>query len=123
MSDPKIMRKFHLYAGTLFAPALVFFIVSGMWQVYRLNDAKKDGSYTPPAAIKILSEVHLDQRVKAWTKKRSQPFMFFILIMSTFLLMTIAIGIRLAFQTAKLKWMVWACLVTGVFLPVLLLQF
>ncbi|HXV27805.1 MAG TPA: hypothetical protein VD913_02455 [bacterium] len=123
MLDANTIRKFHLYAGCLFAPALVFFIVSGMWQVYRFNDAKKDGSYTPPAAVKILSEVHFDQRVKSWTKKRSKPFMIFVITMSSFLLATIAIGIRMAFQAAKSGWLVWACLAVGIILPVCLLRF
>jgi hypothetical protein len=55
------LRRVHLYLGTLFAPVLLLFASSGAWQIYRLNDAKKDGSYTPPKIVKTLSAVHKNQ--------------------------------------------------------------
>jgi uncharacterized iron-regulated membrane protein len=40
----KKLRLAHLYLGSLFGPLLIVFAVSGGWQVFRFNDAKKDGS-------------------------------------------------------------------------------
>ena len=58
----KAMRNVHLYLGVFFAPLLIFFLISGCWQTFGLHEAKKDGSYAPPAIIKALSSVHKDQR-------------------------------------------------------------
>ena len=57
----KTLRRLHLYLGSLFAPALLVLAVSGAWQVFRWNDAKKDGSYTPAPLVAALSAIHKDQ--------------------------------------------------------------
>ena len=117
------LRKTHLYIGCLFAPALVFFIVTGCWQTFRLNDAKKDGSYNPPAIVKMLSEVHLSAKYQVGRGQGhpSQPFKVFVLAMAFFLLVTIVLGIVLALQSSGRSWGVWACLLCGTLLPILLL--
>ena len=115
------LRTLHLYLGCLFAPALIFFIVTGCWQTFRLNDAKKDGSYRPPALVKLLSEVHIHQRAVIGAQHSSSLFRAFVLAMAGFLLVTIAIGIRLAFHTARRRWVVWLCLLGGTLLPGLFL--
>lgn len=119
----KNLRKMHLYVGCLFAPALVFFIVSGTWQTFRLNDAKKDGSYKPPAVVKALSDVHIHQQAARPPKHASQAFKIFVLAMAGFLLVTIGVGVMMALQAARTAWVVWACLLGGIVFPVLLIWF
>ena len=119
----KYLRKLHLYLGCLFAPALIFFILSGSWQTFRLHEEKKDGSYHPPAWVESLSAIHMDQRFPAGAKHASMPFRFFVVTMAFFLLMTITLGILLAFQVSKkTPWAVWLCLLAGVVLPILFLR-
>jgi len=120
----KNLRKLHLYIGCLFAPALVFFIVTGCWQTFRLNDASKDGSYKPPAIVEMLSEVHIHAKyaVGRGQGHSSQPFKIFVVAMAFFLLITIGLGIALALQSARQSWKVWACLFAGILLPFLLLR-
>ena len=66
-------RRLHLYLGAMFAPALLAFTVSGAWQIYRLNDARKDGSYTPPRIIRLLSSVHKNQTTTGKSRARRSP--------------------------------------------------
>jgi len=119
----KNLRKIHLYIGCLFAPALIFFIVTGCWQTFRLNDAKRDGSYTPPAIVKMMSSVHLHQKYQTGRGQGhpSEPFKIFVLAMSVFLLVTTATGLFLALQSTKRKWVVWVFLTVGTLLPTFLL--
>jgi hypothetical protein len=56
----QLLRRLHLYLGCLFAPALIFFAVTGSWQLYRAHDSKKDHSYTAPAVLRTLSAVHMN---------------------------------------------------------------
>lgn len=121
--NAKNLRRFHLYAGCIFSPALIFFILSGSWQMFRFHITRKDGSYTPPALMKALSSIHTNGQIKGWTEHPSLPFKVFTVVMALFLLFTIAVGLFLAFQTVKEKWKVWACLILGILIPVLLLMF
>ncbi len=117
-----MLRKIHLYLGCLFAPVLVFFVVSGCWQTFRLNDAKKDGSYTPPALIKVLSAVHTHQSTVAGKGPSSAPFRIFVLAMTAAFLVTVILGVLMAFQVSKKNpWVVWLCLLIGIVFPILLL--
>jgi len=122
-SPMKYLRKIHLYLGCLFAPALIFFIITGCWQTFRLHDEKKNGSYHPPAWVQSLSVIHTDQRFPSDARHASSPFKFFVLAMAFSLLVTVSLGILLAFQVSKKNsWMVWLCLITGIALPFLFLR-
>ena len=121
--DTKNLRKIHLYLGCLFAPALLFFIISGCWQTFRLNEAKKDSNYTPAVFVQVLSAVHTSQTASLTTEGSSAPFKIFVLAMTGALLATIILGVILAFQVCKKQsWVVWACLILGVILPIFLLR-
>jgi len=116
------MRNIHLYLGVFFAPLLIFFLISGCWQTFRLNDASKDGSYKPPAIIKSLSQVHKDQR---WTDSKTLtapaiPFQCLVILMSLGVLITTLLGIVMAFKYTKV-WIVWGCLLMGLLIPCILL--
>jgi hypothetical protein len=55
------VRKMHLYGGTLFAPALLFFALTGLIQVFGLHKAQPAAGYRPPALIQRLGALHKDQ--------------------------------------------------------------
>ena len=116
----KSLRALHLYIGCLFAPALIFFIVTGCWQTFRLNDASEDAGYAPPKVVEVLSEVHVNQRLKEGVHA-SVGFKLFVVAMTVFLLITIIVGIVLALQVSRNRWVVWACLAGGLLVPLLLL--
>jgi len=58
----KFLRTLHLYLGCLFAPMLIFFAVSGSWQLFNWHESKKDHTYTAPRVLTVLSDVHKETR-------------------------------------------------------------
>jgi hypothetical protein len=117
----KVMRNVHLYLGVFFAPLLLFFLISGSWQTFGLNDTSKSGNYVPPAIIKSLSHVHTDQR---WSGKEdapsSVPFKWLVFLMAVGLLTTTILGIVMAFKYTR-GWIVWGCLFLGAAIPCFLI--
>ena len=118
--DARRLRRLHLYLGALFAPVLLFFAVSGAWQVFRLNDAKKDGSYTPPRALKVLSAVHKNQTTNREIPQKT-PLKFFALAACMGLVTTTLLGVTMAYRFTASPVVVTFCLILGIALPVLLL--
>lgn len=116
------LRKLHLFLGCLFAPMLTFFILTGCLQVLHLHEDRKDG-YIAPKILSALSEIHIHQRfaVEGSNIKPSIPLRIFILTMALGLLLTIGLGIFMAFKYTKSSVFVWLCLAAGFILPILFL--
>ena len=45
----KMAREWHLYLGTLFAPSIIFFALSGSLQLFGLHEGHPGEAYQPPA--------------------------------------------------------------------------
>lgn len=118
--NPKTLRTLHLYLGTIFAPVLLLFTVSGAWQVFRLNDAQKDGSYTPPKAVKLLSAVHKNQTTSKEIHEKT-ALKWFVLAACAALVTTTFLGIVMAYRFTASPAKVTVCLLVGAALPVVLL--
>ena len=54
------LRQFHHYVGVFFAPAILFFAISGAVQTFRLSEEKGWGG-PPPGAFVWMASVHKDQ--------------------------------------------------------------
>ena len=121
---PFSLRSLHLYLGCIFAPMLIFFIISGCLQTFNLHADQKNG-YKAPLFIKAMAQAHKNQRWIDFKEntptKESQPLKYYILVMSAGLLLTIILGIVLSFQVTKTPFMVLFCLFLGLILPVLML--
>ena len=119
----KTLRKIHLYLGCVFAPLLIFFAVSGAWQTFMLHHALKDGSYSPPAWIAALSEVHQHQRWPGNGVDAPSSILLrcVIALMSCGLIVTTVLGVIMAFKAANRAWLIWFCLISGFAVPVFLL--
>jgi len=119
----KTLRKIHLYLGCVFAPLLSFFAVSGAWQTFMLHHALKDGSYSPPAWISALSEVHQHQRWPGNGVDAPSSILLrcVIALMSCGLIVTSVLGVIMAFKAANRVWLIWICLISGFVVPVFLL--
>lgn len=115
------LRLLHLYLGCLFAPALIFFAVSGAWQVYRLQDTRKDGSYTAPPGLKTLSAIHIDQRLPGSKGGKRTPLHAFAVLAAIGLVATTALGVVMAFRVSAGVVAPLLCLIGGVALPAVLL--
>ena len=54
------LRRYHLYLGVFFAPAIILFSISGALQTFRLTEEKGYGG-PPPTWMVWLESVHKDQ--------------------------------------------------------------
>src|SRR5438128_6916597 len=96
---------------------MLFFAVSGAWQAFRLQETKKDGSYTAPPVLARLSEVHKAEHLHG---AAGTWFRVGELAVSVMFATTAIVGLVMAFRVARPVWLVWACLTAGIALPVLL---
>ncbi|MBI3406370.1 MAG: hypothetical protein HY046_13025 [Acidobacteria bacterium] len=114
----RTLRDVHLYLGCIFTPLLIFYAVTGTWQCFNFHLSMKDGSYTAPALIQEMSRVHMDAKAMIPTAPRMPGyFKYYALAMSAGLVTTSILGIILAFQVARRKWLIWACLGVGIVFP------
>jgi hypothetical protein len=146
----KRIRQLHLYLGTFFAPAILFFALTGALQTFGLHESPKGSSVKRPAWIAKLAEVHKDQRLpqprpaaegaerprnarpaEAGGKARQEggtkparsplPLKIFVLFMSVGLISTTLLGIYMAFKYNRDRRVVWGLLIAGTLLPIALL--
>ena len=66
----KLTREWHLYLGTLFAPSILFFALTGALQLFGLHEGHPGESYQPPAWVQKLGSIHKNQTV---SERRGPP--------------------------------------------------
>ena len=117
----KLLRRLHLYLGCFFAPLLLFFVASGWYQTVRTDRTKTQGEAGDWLA-KVRS-IHVDSILPSDSAESYKPaaFRLLVVVMSIAMIITIALGIWMAFKTLRSSWPVWISLVLGVLLPILLL--
>jgi hypothetical protein len=96
MLPTKRLLKLHRYAGLLTAPVILFFAISGILQVFRLQDDKKSG-YKAPEALKAAADFHMVEDLG-----RGIPAVAFrttISVAAGVLVLAACIGILLGFRT------------------------
>jgi hypothetical protein len=117
----KKLRLVHLYLGSLFGPLLIVFAVSGAWQVFRFNDAKKDGSYKPARVITLFTDIHKDAVLPGVPRRQGAAMRWFALAAASGLTLTTILGIVMAYRLSRRPALVTFLLLTGVALPAALL--
>jgi ABC-type nitrate/sulfonate/bicarbonate transport system permease component len=117
----KKLREIHLYLGCLFAPVLIFFAVTGAWQLFALHRGVKDGSYAPPRPAVVLSSIHEVQHLSGTSQEAPTPLRYFILAATIGLVGTTTLGILMAFRYGRSRASTIACLLAGVVIPVAIL--
>ncbi len=120
----KTLRQLHLYLGCIFAPLIIYFSISGAWQVFRLNDVPKD--QTPTAMQSFfheLSKPHTNSTLPGLSPKteRSVVFNWLAALMSIGMVITAALGLILAFRYSKSPKLLFVCVGAGVLVPVIFL--
>ena len=115
------LRQIHLYLGCVFAPVLIFFAVTGSWQLLKLHRGLKDGSYSPPRAVVILSDIHQFQHIPPTSSESGTPLRYFMLAAAAGLVLTTILGIIMAFRFSRSKTPVILCLLAGIAIPVVIL--
>lgn len=138
------IRTIHNYVGMLFAPAILFFSISGAFQTLGMHEDRGHGQ--PMAWVAWMASVHKDQvvphakakvadhqpgpvaepgkRVSRPAPHSDQPFTLlkaFVLCMALGLISSASLGIIIAFTNPRTRRANLACLAAGAALPLLFL--
>lgn len=120
----RTLRRMHLYLGCLFAPLLIYFALSGSWQLFRLNDLPKGQPATRvQTVLHEWSKPHTNSTAPGNSPKESRSALFngLALLMGIGLTTTSVLGVAMAFQMTRQRKLVVAFLVAGVAIPIILL--
>lgn len=105
------LRSIHLYLGCMFAPMLLFFAASGIWQTY------DPGFAFHSKMLGLLSTIHMGGGLKSG-ESLSSPFLrVFILAMSASFIISTILGVVMALKFGRSRRAAWVCLALGVLLP------
>lgn len=115
------LRTLHLYLGCLFAPMLIFFAVTGSWQLFNWHESKKDKTYTAPRALAAMSFVHKDAHIPGTPGRQPTPLRYFMLAAAAGLVVTSAIGVVMAYRFSRQPIVATICLLAGIAVPAVLL--
>ncbi|MGZ5001913.1 MAG: hypothetical protein ACXWBM_01845 [Chthoniobacterales bacterium] len=113
----KFLRTLHLYLGCLFAPMLIFFAVTGSWQVFNFHESTKDGSYKAPRALAVLSEVHKEAHIPPTPHRQATPLRYFLVAAAAGLVLSTVLGVIMAFRFSRQPLVATVCLLLGVAVP------
>jgi len=142
-------RTLHLYLGCFFAPMILYFSISGVWQVFRLNDlprpeqehaAQSDSQANNPGGedesnragqpaprfrilLHELSKPHKEATLPGRSPRKSHSlgFDWFAAALGFGLSMTTLLGVALAWQVPRRRKKVFLAVLAGILLPMLLL--
>ncbi|HTY89002.1 MAG TPA: hypothetical protein VMB80_16265 [Candidatus Acidoferrum sp.] len=110
------LRRVHLYLGCTFAPMLIFFAVSGLWQMGLRHNS--DGTGRGDSVFAWLSTIHTGHPLKAGTLS-SAAMTWLVTAMAASLVVTVLLGVVMAFKFGSRR-AAAACLVAGIVLPTIL---
>ena len=114
----RTLLRLHRYVGLLAAPLVFFFAISGIWQVYRLQDTKKDGSYTAPRSLAEASKLHKVERLQPGPA--ASAYRVAVSATSALIAVSAVLGVIVALRITRPRWLVVACLGGGAAIPLLL---
>ena len=138
------LRRYHLYLGVFFAPAIILFSISGALQTFRLPEEKGWGG-PPPSWMVWVASVHKDQsppravrpepphdegaakpsmpkQPSAMANRPSPlPLKIFVVLMAVGLLLSTLIGLTVALANVRTRRTYLAIMCAGAVLPCVLL--
>lgn len=119
----KTIRQAHLYLGCIFAPLMIYFALSGIWQVFRLNDIPKNEPSAMRTVLHAISNPHTHSTLPGSDPKTSQSplFNWLAALAGAGIVLTSVLGIVLAFRFSKRPLVVFGCLLAGLFAPIVAL--
>jgi hypothetical protein len=101
------LRSIHLYLGCIFAPLLLFFALSGIWQTLGLHSS----------FLEKVSSIHTERRWKDGSELGSFPLRVFVVIMAVSFVISIILGVIMAFKFGRSRRAALYCLGLGVAMP------
>jgi hypothetical protein len=136
------LRQLHNLLGAFFAPAIIFFAVSGALQTFSLHENHDGGPYRPPAWIVAMASIHKDQtlpepnptedahdRAKGEAPEHHHPedarsplpLKIFVLLLAIGLATTAIMGLVIALRNRATRRSTLIMVALGTLLPVALL--
>jgi ABC-type phosphate/phosphonate transport system permease subunit len=118
-----LIRRTHLYLSVFFSPLLLMFILTGWWQTVTSDDEKERNGGFFHDLIKKFSTVHTDSYFPHPGAAHQSHALVKILVVSMCLalIISIVLGLCLAWQTIKSKWPVVLAFGLGILVPAILL--
>ena len=104
------LRSLHLYLGCIFAPLLLFFAVSGIWQTVGLHSH----------LLERLSTIHTSHGLKSGDGFSSLGLKMFVLLMAASFIVSTILGVVLALKFSRRRAALY-CLGLGIALPLALI--
>ncbi len=96
---------------------LIFFAVTGSWQVFNFHQSTKDGSYIAPRALAFLSEVHKEAHIPPTPHRDPTPLRYFLVAAAAGLVCSSVLGVIMAFRFSRQPLVASVCLLLGIALP------
>ncbi len=106
----KKLRSIHLYLGCIFAPLLLFFAISGIWQTLGLRSD----------LLTRLSTIHTSHQLKNGSGLSGGLLRIFVLIMAVSFVITTILGVVMAIKHGGSRRAAYYCLAFGVVFPIAL---
>jgi hypothetical protein len=115
----KFLRQLHLYLGCLFAPLLIFFAVTGSWQIFYWHEAERGNpnGYHPPRALVVLSNIHKEAHIPPTKLKSPTPLRYFMFAAAVGLIATSIVGVIMAYRFSQRPVVATVCLAIGIIVP------
>jgi ABC-type nitrate/sulfonate/bicarbonate transport system permease component len=115
------LRKIHLYIGVFFSPLLLFFIITGWWQTVTPEEEREGDPFL--SLMKKLSLVHTDDYFPYGAAEHHShaAMKTFLVAMCVALILSICLGLWLAWSVPRNRWLTILAFVLGIFIPVLIL--
>jgi hypothetical protein len=106
------LRSLHLYLGCIFAPMLLLFAFTGIWQTVGIRGTK---------FMSMLSSIHTSHTLKAGPVLTGALLRCFIVVMALAFIVTTILGIMMAVKYGRNRRAAYYCLGLGVAFPLLLI--
>ncbi len=113
----RFLRKLHLYLGCLFAPLLIFFAVTGSWQLFNWHESTRDRTYIAPPALAALSDIHKNAHLPQTRGRNPTPLRYFMLAGAAGLVISSVVGVIMAYRFSRRPLVATICLLAGVVVP------
>lgn len=107
----KQLRSLHLYLGCIFAPMMLFFTISGLWQTWYPPFA------APSKTLTILSTIHTRMMLKNGVNLGNSTLRYFVLVMAVSFIFSTILGVIMAVKHGGSRKAAYACLAFGVLCP------
>ena len=106
------LRSLHLYLGCIFAPMLLLFALTGIWQTAGIHGTKW---------MSILSSIHTSKKLKVGGSVTTPLLRGFIVLMAIAFITTTILGIIMAVKYGRNRRAAYYCLAFGILFPLLLM--